>query len=119
MRILSLAFAGDPYRRLAQAKAYATLVHITFCDTGHFVDAGDPFDDSAVAALTECHPQFGAADAETELKRQFAGGIIPFSEQFMTMWPYLLKLKQEGKAQFWENHGVPFRWYAQIEARTK
>ena len=33
-------------------------------------------------ALKECHPQFGATDAEEEMKRRFAGGIIPFSPHF-------------------------------------
>ncbi|MBI4065447.1 50S ribosomal protein L11 methyltransferase [Candidatus Gottesmanbacteria bacterium] len=44
---------------------------------------------------------------------------IPFSEQFLLLWDYLGELRGQGKAEFWEEHGVPMRWYATAEARPK
>ena len=44
---------------------------------------------------------------------------LPFSEQFLQLWPYLLELKKQGKAEFWEESGVPYRWYYQIVAEPK
>ena len=44
---------------------------------------------------------------------------IPFSEQFLQIWDYLIELRKQGKSEFWEENGVPFRWYTVVEARPK
>src|SRR5258706_1817857 len=51
--------------------------------------------------------------------KELARISLPFSEQFLQIWSYFIELQKQGKAEFWEENGVPFRWYAQIEARTK
>ncbi len=44
---------------------------------------------------------------------------IPFSEQFIEILDYLTILRRQRKAEFWNVNGVPFRWYAVIEAKLK
>lgn len=51
--------------------------------------------------------------------RELARINLPFSEQFMQIWHYMNLLCKQGKAEIWEEHGVPYRWYVQIEAKGK
>lgn len=51
--------------------------------------------------------------------KEVARITIPFTEQFLLLWDYLRELRNQGKAEFWEEHGVPFRWYCVVEARLK
>lgn len=51
--------------------------------------------------------------------KQLAKINIPFSEQFLQIWDYLISLRKQGKAEFWEENGVPFRWCTVIEAKLK
>lgn len=53
------------------------------------------------------------------LWKELARITLPFSEQFFLLWDYLRELRDQGKAEFWEEHGVPFRWYCVVEARPK
>lgn len=51
--------------------------------------------------------------------KELARITLPLSEQFLLLWDYLGKLRDQGKAEFWEVHGVPFRWYCVVEACPK
>ena len=47
------------------------------------------------SALAECKPQFGASEAEDEMRKYLGSGIIPFSEKFENVAKMLSELAKE------------------------